>query len=73
MAVKAKEMDGMTQGIYVEGKETEVRHEGTDRIQNMKETEKLPFREKREPAKFITVPSTLSSLCIGETQKLITK
>lgn len=52
MAVKAKEMDGMTQGIYVEGKETEVRHEGTDRIQNMKETEKLPFREEREPAKF---------------------
>lgn len=26
LAVKAKEMDGMTQGIYVEGKETEVRH-----------------------------------------------
>lgn len=26
LAIKAKEMDGMTQSVYVEGKETEVRH-----------------------------------------------
>lgn len=33
LAIKAKEMDGVTQSVYVEGKEAEIRHYGTDRIQ----------------------------------------
>lgn len=35
LAIKAKEMDGMTQSVYVEGKEAEIRHYGTDRIQKL--------------------------------------
>lgn len=37
----------------------------------MKKTEKLPLREARKPAKFNTVPSTVSSLCIGITKIII--
>lgn len=34
-AIRAKEMNGVTQSVYVEEKEAEVRHQGTDRIQNL--------------------------------------
>lgn len=38
-AIKAKEMNGVTQSVYVEGKEADIRQD----TESMKESEKLPF------------------------------
>lgn len=41
-AIKAKEMNGVTQNVYVEGKEADIRQDA----ESMKESEKLPFKRK---------------------------
>lgn len=47
-AIKAKEMDGVTQSTHAEGKEAEVRHwEHRQDTEPMEETEKL--RHEKEP------------------------
>lgn len=41
-AIEAKEINGVTQSVYVEGKEADIRQD----TESMKESEKLPFKRK---------------------------
>lgn len=68
-AIKAKEMDGVTQSTHAEGKEAEVRHwEDRQETELMGKTENL--RHKKESSRFLTILNTVTSVYIGDTQKI---
>lgn len=56
-AIKAKEMDGVTQSTQAEGKEAEVRHWEDRQYTEPTETEK---RHKKEPSRFLTAQNTVT-------------
>lgn len=56
-AIKAKEMDGVTQSTHAEGKEAEVRHWEDRQYTEPTETEK---RHKKEPLRFLTAQNTVT-------------